>query len=137
MGTTCSTTVVLCVVNPILFLGGEKNLTGETELSCCSLYNVLRDIVFHVFVCSSCIVVKQPSQFAEHHIIGSLSKKSPLFRSSWMRFFNCSLLSVVIHALTGAAMVTCDAPKYVMQMSVLWLSITLMNRPTPILFISK
>lgn len=64
-------------------------------------------------------------------LLGLCLKKSPRFRSSWMRFFNCSLLSVVIHALTGAAMVTCDAPKHVTQMSVLWLSITLMNRPPP------
>lgn len=82
---------VLCVVNPVLYLGGDKNLTGETVLFCCLslLEKVLRDLLLQLFMHSSFTAVVrllQCAELTEHYIVVSLSKLLPHFRSLWVTF---------------------------------------------------
>lgn len=96
--------MTFCALIILIRLGGTKS-KQENRLCCCrSLDKVLRDLLLQGFVHCGCVAV--PLQFAElteNKIVGSLSKMLPQFKWLWVSFFSCSLLSWVIHALTGCS----------------------------------
>lgn len=83
------------VVNPVLCLGRDKDKINRP--SCCGSYldKVIQDIVLQMFVHSSCTAAAFTVYRAPHcHVSVTLDLREG-------RFFSHSLLSRIIHALTG------------------------------------